>query len=269
MCKVLEVSRSGYYRWSKSQNTIKQQHQNRLLIWIKEIYEKSKGLYGSRRITKALKRNGINCYNNQVSKIMRINGIMSKRRLKYRITTNSIHKHRIAPNILEREFTVSQANKVWVGDITYIWTKEGWAYLSTVIDLFSRKVVGWSINQRINTELVKQSFTQAIQQRHPENGLIFHSDRGVQYASEEFRNILAKEGVIQSMSRKGNCWDNAVAESFFKTLKSELISWCNFKSRQEAEIKIFEYIEIYYNRWRLHSTNNYLSPNDYELKYLA
>jgi transposase InsO family protein len=171
---------------------------------------------------------------------------------------------RVAPNLLERNFKTNGINIVWVGDITYIWTREGWMYLSTVIDLYSRRIVGWSIGNRITKELVINSLDQAYNMRKPPKGLIFHSDRGSQYASDEFIEKLKSIGAVQSMSRKGNCWDNAVAESFFKTIKSELIYWHRFETRKEAELKIFEYIEMYYNRVRLHSTNNYQSPNDYE-----
>ena len=204
------------------------------------------------------------CYKNQVAKIMRMNGLKPKTKRKYKHTTDSRHSKNIAPNLIQRNFEVDDMNKVVVGDITYIWTKEGWLYLSTVIDLFSRRVVGWSLSNRITKELVIESLRNAINERKPASGLIFHSDRGSQYASDEFVDFLGKNEILPSMSRKGDCWDNAVAESFFKTIKSELIYWYNFRTRAEAELRIFEYIEIFYNRNRLHSSNDYMSPVDFE-----
>jgi transposase InsO family protein len=195
---------------------------------------------------------------------MRENKIIPKTKLKFRITTNSNHSHTIAPNLVRRNFALEKRNKVWVGDITYIWTREGWLYLSTVIDLFSRKIVGWSLESRMSRKLVMKSLSEAISQRKPEQGLIFHSDQGSQYASNEFRTLIKNNGALPSMSRRGNCWDNAVAESFFKTIKSELIYDGIFSTKQEARLAIFDYIEIFYNRKRLHSTINYMSPHDYE-----
>jgi len=192
------------------------------------------------------------------------NGLYAKGRRKYRVTTDSNHRLRIAPNLVNRNFAVEKKNKVWVGDITYIWTYEGWLYLSTVIDLYSRKVISWSLSKRMTKQLVTRSLIDAIKTRKPEAGLIFHSDQGVQYASNEFRNILASIDAKPSMSRRGNCWDNAVAESFFKTIKTELIRWENFQTRKEADMKIFSYIEIFYNRQRIHSTIGYVSPVVFE-----
>lgn len=248
----------------KEQNGYQKRYDRYLLIRIKEVYEQNRGVYGSRRITRALRSMGVICYQNQISKIMQKNGIMAKTKRKFRITTDSKHNLRVAGNLLDRYFKTIAMNQVWVGDITYIWTREGWLYLSTVIDLYSRRIVGWSIGKRITKELVINSLEQAINIRNPQDGLIFHSDRGSQYASDEFKQVLNRINAVQSMSRKGNCWDNAVAESFFKTIKSELIYWHKFITMKEAEIKIFEYIEMYYNRSRLHSTNNYMSPNDFE-----
>lgn len=267
MCRVLKASKSGYYRWRQKSHQV--QSDSYLSIKVQEIFSISKQLYGSRRITQYLRSRGIKCYRNQVLKIMLLNGLVPKTRHKYRITTDSNHKYKVVDNLLERNFKVDKKDRIWVGDITYIWTKEGWTYLSTVIDLFSRKVVGWSLSNRINKELVIESLRNAIKTRKPLPGLIFHSDRGSQYASDEFKDKLQKHGLRQSMSRKGDCWDNAVAESFFKTLKTELVYWHNFKTRQEAELRIFEYIEIYYNRWRSHSANNYLSPNNFELQFFV
>jgi len=170
----------------------------------------------------------------------------------------------VAPNILNREFTIETPNQAWVGDITYIWTAEGWLYLATVIDLFSRRVVGWSMDSRMTADLVNDALLAAIWQRKPDKGLLWHTDRGSQYASQSHRNLLKEHGIIQSMSRKGNCWDNAVAESFFHTLKTGQVNHMQYKTRDEAQQDIFEYIEVFYNRQRLHSTNDYWSPVDYE-----
>ncbi len=268
MCRVLKASRHGYYTWIKHRQINSQGREEFLLLNIKEIHENSKRTYGSRRIYRDLRLNGIKCYKNQITKLMTKYNIFAKTKRKFKVTTDSNHHSEVVPNLLERQFTVDSINSVWVGDITYIWTQEGWLYLSTVIDLYGRKVVAWSTARTMSKALVIKSLVDAIHLRKPETGLLFHSDRGSQYASNEFKEILKKNDITQSMSRKGNCWDNAVAESFFKTIKSELIYWNNFQTRAEAELKIFEYIEMFYNTIRLHSTNNYMSPCDFEKKCL-
>ena len=269
MCRVIGISKSGFYRWMQRQRENIRPNEQYLLIRIKAIYERSKRTYGSRRITWELKSEGVLCYKNQIVRIMRKYGIKAKTKRKFKQTTDSKHNLKIAPNLLQRNFYVAEVNKVWVGDITYIWTGEGWLYLSTVIDLCSRRVVAWSLGKRLTKELVTSSLKNAFKTRNPSIGLIFHSDRGSQYASNEFRKVLSDNQAIPSMSRKGDCWDNAVAESFFKTIKSELIYWFNFKTRKEAELRIFEYIEMFYNRYRLHSTINYLSPATFENKIIS
>jgi transposase InsO family protein len=195
---------------------------------------------------------------------MREQGLKARQKRKFKNTTDSNHDLPIKRNILNRQFKVSQPNKVWVSDITYIYTKEGWLYLAIIIDLYGRKVVGWSMNERITKELVLEALEMAINRRKPARGLIFHSDRGSQYASHEFQRMLWEHGFISSMSRKGNCWDNAVSESFFSTLKTELIYQNQYESRGEAKRDIFQYIEIFYNRFRLHSALGYKSPEEYE-----
>ena len=269
MCEVIKVSKSGFYKWMKHQREPLTVRERYLHIRILEAFEQSKKTYGSRRIFKTLRSWGVMCYENQVAKIMRINGIKPKTKRKYRLTTDSRHSKNIAVNLLQRNFKADAMNQILVGDITYIWTREGWLYLSTVIDLYSRRVVGWKVDNRITKDLVISSLKNALMRRKPAPGVIFHSDRGSQYASDEFVEFLHKNQVIASMSRKGDCWDNAVAESFFKTIKSELIYWYNFKTRAEAEMRIFEYIEIFYNKNRLHSSNNYMSPIDFERKKLS
>lgn len=269
MCKVLQASKSGFYRWMKVQWGYEKPYGRYLLIKIKEVYEQNKGVYGSRRITKRLALMGVKCYQKQIAKIMKRHGIKAKTKKKFKATTDSKHNYKVAPNLLNREFIISEMNRVWVGDITYIWTREGWLYLSTVIDLYSRRVIGWCLSNRMTKDLVINSFQQAVKMRNPDKGLMFHSDRGSQYASDKFKKALSSVEAIQSMSRKGNCWDNAVAESFFKTIKSELVYWCNFRTRAEAELRIFEYIELFYNRNRLHSTLNYMSPDAFERRILT
>jgi transposase InsO family protein len=235
-----------------------------LLIRITDVYQENKGRYGSRRIYYELQRQGVICYMNQVATIMKKYGIKAKRSCKFKHTTDSNHGMPIAPNLLCRNFSASAPNTRWVGDISYIWTEEGWLYLSAITDLYSRFVVSWNVDKRLTKDLVIRTFKSAIESRRPAPGLIFHSDRGSQYASKEFRDVLEEFGVRQSMSRKGDCWDNAVAESFFKTIKSELVYWTKFPTRSIAELRIFEYIEMFYNRRRLHSTLNYRSPEQYE-----
>lgn len=269
MCEVIKVSRSGFYKWMKRQREPVTRRERYLYIRILEAFEQSKKTYGSRRIYRTLRSWGVMCYENQVAKVMHMNGIKPKTKRKYKLTTDSSKSKNIAPNLLQRNFKADDMNQVLVGDITYIWTREGWLYLSTVIDLYSRRVVGWKVDNRITKELVISSLKDALMRRRPAPGVIFHSDRGSQYASDEFVKFLQDNNVLASMSRKGDCWDNAVAESFFKTIKSELVYWYNFKTREEASMRIFEYIEIFYNKNRLHSSNGYMSPIDYETKKLS
>lgn len=264
MCQILDVSRSGYYNWSKRSLSQREQENNILKQKIAQIYWQSRGTYGSPRIHKQLSKEGIKCSKKRVERLMREQGLKARQKRKFKNTTDSNHDLPIKRNILNRQFKVSQPNKVWVSDITYIYTKEGWLYLAIIIDLYGRKVVGWSMNERITKELVLEALEMAINRRKPARGLIFHSDRGSQYASHEFQRMLWEHGFISSMSRKGNCWDNAVSESFFSTLKTELIYQNQYESRGEAKRDIFQYIEIFYNRFRLHSALGYKSPEEYE-----
>lgn len=268
MCEVIKVSKSGFYHWMKRQRNPITRREKYLYLRILEAYEQNKGRYGSPRIYKTLRSWGVMCYENQIANIMHKYGLKAKSKLKYRHTTDSRHSKNIAPDLLQRNFKVTDKDRVYVGDITYIWTHEGWLYLATVIDLYSRRVVGWKVSNRITKELVIGALNEAVNKRKPAEGLIFHSDRGSQYASDEYVSLLANYNILASMSRKGDCWDNAVAESFFKTIKRELINWYKFKTREEAEMRIFEYIEIFYNKQRLHSSNDYMSPIDYETKKL-
>jgi putative transposase len=232
---------------------------------IKSIHEESRGNYGSPRITKALKRKGIHHNHKTVEKVMKENGIKAKRKRRFKVTTDSKHNLPVAENVLNRRFQAAEQDQAWVSDITYIDTEEGWLYFSVFIDLFSRKVLGWSMSPSMTAEFVLNAFRMAISKRgHKVNPLV-HSDRGSQFASDIFRSELELRSCEQSMSRKGNCWDNAVAESFFSTLKTELIHHEKFKTRKEAEAKIFDYVEIFYNKQRLHSTLNYMTPEEFEL----
>jgi len=224
----------------------------------------SRCTYGARRIRRALIKSGMAISRRRVGKLMKQQQLSCKTRRKFKVTTDSKHQLPIAENILKREFDATQPDQKYVGDITYLWTQEGWLYLAVVIDLFSRRVVGWSMDNNMKATLVNDAILMALWTRKPNRGLVWHTDRGSQYASASHREILEDHGVTQSMSRKGNCWDNAVAESFFHTLKTELTHHIQFKAREEAKQAVFEYIEVFYNRKRMHSANDYMSPEDYE-----
>ena len=267
MCRALEVTRSGYYAYKKRSKSQRQIDNEKLLIDIRRVFLDNNSNYGSPRIWNQLNNvENIRCSENRVAKVMREAEIVAIQKRKFRVTTNSKHNYPVWPNILERNFTVDRPNAVWVSDITYIWTFEGWLYLAAVLDLFSRGVVGLAMDKTIADTLVTQAMKQAILRRNPDKGLIFHSDRGSQYAGNDFKALLAQNKCVGSMSKKGDCWDNAVAESFIHTLKVELIHRMRFKTREEAKIKIFEYVETYYNRKRAHSTLGFLSPLQYEQK---
>jgi putative transposase len=264
MCEVLNVSRSGYHNYVKRRFRCKETDDNIILEKIKEIHKNSRFLYGSPRIYQELRRRGFKINKKRVVRIMREYGIRAKTKRKYKITTNSNHSYPVVKDLVGQNFKSNELNKIWVSDITYITTKEGWLYLSCILDLYSRKIVGWHIDQRQSSSLVTTAIRNALSQRGKNPGIIFHSDQGSQYASIEVKDLLAANGIIQSMSRKGNCYDNAVMESFFHTLKTELIGFENFQNREEAKMKIFDYIEIYYNRQRIHSSIDYFAPVEYE-----
>jgi len=264
MCKVFEVSRNKYYEWRQTPVTERKKKDEILESKIRVIHNKSNKRYGSPRIHSALQDGGEQVSRKRVSRIMRENKIVSISKKKFKATTNSKHSFPVSPNLLNQNFHFENPNQAWVGDITYIPTAEGWLYLATVIDLFSRMVVGWAASERMTTDLVEKAFLNAYWKRKPSNGLIFHSDRGSQYASHRYQQLLKTLNVQQSMSAKGNCYDNAVAESFFGKLKTEFVNHEKFISRKEAKSGIFQYIEIYFNRERKHSTLNYLSPLQFE-----
>lgn len=264
MCEVLEVSRGRFYTWLRSPESERSRSNRTLLREIRIVFDRCRQTYGSPRLTVELNESGVSCSENRVARLMRLGGIRAIGKRKYRVTTNSKHKHSVAENLLNRQFTIDRPNAVWLSDITYIWTSEGWLYLAGVIDVYSRMLVGWSMSHRITAELALEALRQAISRRDVKPDLMHHSDRGGQYAAIEYQKLLTDTAMICSMSRKGDCWDNAPMESFFATLKAELVHREQFKTRQEARAKIFEYIEVFYNRQRRHSTLEMKSPVDFE-----
>jgi len=264
MCEVLGVSASGYYAWMDRPESCRSRANRELLMQIRLIHRRSRETYGSPRVTEELHDRGVSCGENRVAELMRRHGIRGQGKRKYRSTTDSRHQLPVAPNILNRQFVVDRPNAVWVSDITYIWTAEGWLYLASIVDLHSRAVVGWAMSSRIDGALTLSALRQALGRRHPAPGLLHHSDQGKQYAAGEYQKLLCDHGVTCSMSRKGDCWDNAPMESFFASLKTELVYRERFVSRSEAQAKIFEYIEVFYNRERRHSGLGYKSPIAFE-----
>ncbi|NOQ30529.1 MAG: IS3 family transposase [Helicobacteraceae bacterium] len=264
MCKVLKVDKSSYYHWIQA-GSIVIKVDKQLNELIKSIFIQGKNTYGTRRIQgKLLELYGLIVSRKRISTIMKELNLKVKMKIRYKNTTDSNHNLPIAPNILNRDFYASNPDEKYVGDITYIFTGEGWLYLATVIDLYSRKVVGWSMDDTMKVSLVNDALNMAIKHRNPPKGLLWHTDRGSQYASYSHKDLLQQHGIVQSMSRKGNCWDNAVAESFFKTLKSDLVYQTYFYTKKQAKREIFEYIEFYYNRVRSHSYLGNLSPVKFE-----
>ena len=264
LCDVMKVSRSGFYSWKKRNKSARQQERERLIPKVIEIHKASRGTYGSRSIAKELESTGDSCGRHKAATLMKLAKIKAKQHKKFKVTTDSKHNLPVAPNLLEQQFEVSEPNCVWVGDITYLWTSEGWLYLAIVIDLFSRKVVGWSMSNRITKKLVIDALLMGVWRRKPAPGLIFHSDRGSQYCSNNFQELLKKYKIISSMSRKGNCWDNAVAESFFGSLKKEQVFGAKYATRTDAKIDMVDYIEMFYNSKRRHSYLDYLNPMVFE-----
>jgi len=264
MCYLLKVSASGFYGWLKDPDGIRRREDNRLCEEIQQIFKDSRESYGSRRIRRELKKKRVPCTRCRIQRLMRKLGIFPKRRRRFRITTNSKHKFDVYPNLLKRDFTVYERDRAWVSDITYIWTDEGWLFLASVIDLYSRKVVGWSMSDSLKSKIATDALEMAIAARKPKPGLIHHSDRGIQYACGDYQKIIKRAEMRPSMSRKGDCWDNSVAESFFSTLKKELVWRTRFETREHARREIFEFIEVFYNRHRTHSYLDYMSPVEFE-----
>ena len=262
LCRTLGLSRGGYYGWLR--RPVRGGANARLLAEMRAEFAESRNSYGRRRMHVALGRRGIRCGKRRVGSLMREQGLVPTHRRKFRITTQSDHAFPTAPNLLDRDFTVGEPNRKWTTDVTYVPTREGWLYLAVVIDLYSRYVVGWGMGDRADGELVMDALKMAVRRRNPGAGLVHHSDRGVQYACGNYRRALESNGFLCSMSRKGDCWDNAVTESFFHTLKVEMVNQRDYQTRKEAMSDIFEYLEVFYNRRRLHSTLGYKSPADYE-----
>jgi putative transposase len=265
LCRLMGVSRSGFYDYLRRQDRDPDPEHEEKLEWVKDLAEASDNTYGSRRMAKALRVLGYRVGRHQARSLMREAGVWVRYRRRYRATTNSNHRQPVFENRLERDFSVEVPDHVYAGDITYVWTQEGWLYLAVVIDLYSRKVVGWSMGRRLTSSLVCDALQMALWRRRPPKGqLVHHSDRGVQYASRAFRKLLKAHGIEGSMSRKGDCWDNAVVESFFGSLKSERVHWRSYQTREEARADIVDYITMFYNSRRLHSYLGYQSPDEFE-----
>lgn len=267
LCSVLRVSRSGYYAWLR--RPPKGSRRVNLLNAIKEVHKESRQSYGSPRVFKALRNACVSVSKSTVERIMREHNIRGKKRRHFRRTTDSNHVMPTAENIVDRRFDRGAKNRVWLSDITYLRLRQGWAYLAAIIDGHSRKIVGFSVKDHMRIELVSEALSSAYWRERPERGLLLHSDRGSQYASDGYRSLVKSFNMIQSMSRRGDCWDNAPMESFFNSLKTELVDNCVFEDVHEAKTKIFEWIEVFYNRKRIHSALGYLSPVCFEEKYLA
>jgi len=263
----MEVSRSGYYKFLKNSHQKKVDKDFILLTQVRHIHKKSRRTYGSRRISRSLQKAGYPVGRHKVRRLMKKAGLAVKPPKRFKRTTDSRHNLPVAPNLVNQQFKVDRPNRIWCGDITYLWTQEGWLYLAVLIDLYSRKVVGWAIDSQMKTALVLEALRMAYWRQKPAKGLIHHSDRGSQYASHDYQQVLATYGMIPSMSRKGDCYDNAVAESFFHTLKNDQFGDQIYSTRQEARQAAIDYIEMFYNSHRLHSSLGYVSPNDFEMNF--
>ncbi len=269
MCSLLNVSRSGYYAWLKRPES-RRSRENRILEdKIRVFHAASHGIYGAAKIHQDLIDDGVPCGKNRVARIMRQAGIRSRTKRKFKATTNSKHKLPVAPNLLNQNFQVDAPGRAWVADLTYVRTNDGWLYLAAVMDLFNRQIIGWATSSRMTRQLAINALQMALDHQRPLQGLVHHSDRGSQYASADYRKVLSNHGIVCSMSRKGNCYDNAVAESFFRSLKTEWVNHHRYLSREDATSSIFYYIEIFYNRKRRHSTLGYSTPQEYSLFPLA
>ena len=266
MCRTMAVSPAGYYAWRARPESARAAANGALLTDIRQLHRESRQTYGSPRIWHALREQGHRVGEHRVARLMRHDGLRAKTITKWRATTQSSHQFPVAANQLNRQFTVAAPDQVWAGDLTYIWTMEGWLYLAVLLDLYSRAVIGWAMGSRLTGELTQQALEMALYRRQPKPGLLHHSDRGSQYAATAYQRHLRAAGIIGSMSRRGNCWDNACVESFFGTLKRELIHHRPCWTREEAKQEIFEYLEVFYNRQRRHSTLGYQSPAEFEAR---
>lgn len=268
MCMLLRICRSSYYAWKKHKPSQREQENQALVEHIRRIHKQSRKTYGSPRVHAQLRRQGLTYSKKRIARLMRQNGLQGRRKYRKVSTTDSKHDYPIAPNVLNRDFQAEKPNQKWVADITYIPTEEGWLYLAGVLDLFSRKIVGWDMSNQINADLVENALRMALYQRQPSANLLHHSDRGSQYASYSIRNILADNHIQVSMSNRGDCYDNAVMESFFGTLKNEWVHHQKYHTRSQARADIFAYIEGFYNLVRLHSTLGYYSPTEFEARFM-
>lgn len=268
LCRVMKVSRSGYYAWLNRPESKRNKENMQLVEQIRDIHVQSRQTYGSPRIYAELKSMAISCSENRIARLMKLNGIAVEKKKKFTVTTDSNHQLPIANNELDQQFAAQIPNEKWTADITYVWTRQGWLYLAVVLDLFSRRVVGWAMLPTLSRELVITALQMALWVRKPSKGLLHHSDRGSQYASADYQQMLEDYNILCSMSRKGNCYDNAITESFFATLKRELIYRKEYQNHAEARQDIFEYIEVWYNRQRRHSSLGYVSPVEYEQQWV-
>jgi transposase InsO family protein len=264
LCQVMEVSRSGFYDFLRRHQRPIDAREPQLILRVRTIHKANDQAYGSRRISKALRADGEDVGQYRAGTLMRKARVEVKQKKRFRVTTHSKHNYPVAPNLLDRQFDIEAPNTLWGGDITYLWTDEGWLYLAVIIDLFSRRVVGGSLSRRMKVDLVRDALLMAIWRRKPGRGLIHHSGRGSQYACHEYQDILKDHGMISSMSRKGDCWDNAVIERFFRSLKSERTNHRRYPTREAARQNVINYIEMFYNARRLHSYLGYVSPVEYE-----
>lgn len=265
MCDVLDVSPSGYYAWRGRPESRRSREDRRLKVKIRSVFRKSRETYGSPRIRDELRDQGIRCSRKRIARLMREEQLTPKKARRFRRTTISAEGHPKAPNVLGREFAVASPDAAWAGDITYLWTPEGWLYLAVLLDLYSRRVVGWAISSSLGQEVTLAALQRALAERSPGSGSVHHSDRGSQYTSRAYQKVLRHNGITVSMSGKGDCWDNAVVESFFATLKVELGD--SFSSRKAAHAALFDYIEVFYNRQRRHSSAGGISPAEAEARY--
>lgn len=263
-CEIMQVSRTGYYSWRRRGKSARQKEYEKLIPVVREAHRISKGTYGARRISKEIEAHGTTCGRNKARTLMKLAGAFAKQKRKFKVTTDSKHSLPVAANLLNREFKVEEPDRAYVSDITYVWTNEGWLYLAVVLDLFSRQIVGWSLNSRMSRKLIMDALRMAVWRRQPAPGLLFHSDRGSQYCSGDFQKMLKTYAMVSSMSRKGNCWDNSVVEIFFGSLKTERVFFTNDKTRDEAGKDIVDYIEMFYNSRRRHSYLGYVSPREFE-----
>jgi len=264
MCKTLQISRSRYYEWRKQPLSCHATEDVKLTGFVADVFTEGRMVYGTRRIKHRLAQHNTTISRKRISRLMQAGGLQRRIKRKFKVTTDSKHSLHISPNLLKRQFHVAKPTQVWAGDITYIPSQNGWLYLAIVMDLYSRKIIGWSMDTSMTAALVNDAITMTVWRRKPANGLIWHTDRGSQYCAKSHREILKDHGILQSMSRKGDCWDNATSESFFSTLKRKSLETANFANQNQAAAAIFEYVEVFYNKIRAHSTIGYRAPVEFE-----